>query len=462
MKPDTIAPTRKGRFADVDDWRQQYKQKLVCAEEAVQPIRSGDVIAIPGGACVPHKYVQALAEVAKAKHLTDIEIVNGLLPAEDMAFTRPEYRENFSFVSHFYNYDRQMEKNGVRVSYIPNHINQSGLVVAGRKPRIIAVGCSAPDENGWMSRTCWAQHIERPCYEDSSCEIVVASIHKDLPYPNSSGKHHINLHVSEVDFIIEDEGPLYQVEPVAATEREEIIAGTIAEMIGDGACLQMGQGGLADTVGRFLTSAGKKDLGIHSELITNSSVALMKAGVVNNSKKALFPGQTVGAIISGNYDLWKAIHKNPDFMVKEISWVNDINNICQNDNVVSINSAICIDLAGQVCAESIGPSQYSGSGGQYNWVVGSQMSRGGKSIIAIPSTYTDKSGTLRSKINVVLPLGSRVTTLMNDVQYVVTEYGAVNLKYRSIDERARALITVAHPDFRDELAFEAKKNGFVL
>ena len=219
----------------------------------------------------------------------------------------------------------------------------------------------------------------------------------------------------------------------------------------DGACLQLGLGGLANIVGECLVHAGKRDLGIQTEVLSTGVMELMRSGVVNNSRKQTCPGRTVCGHLVGGQELWDFAGGNPVFCQRELSWVNDARNIARNDRVISVNNALEIDLTGQVNAESIGPRQYSGTGGQLEWILGAQWSEGGKSILALRSSYRDKAGVLRSKIVPQLTPGSVVTTPRTCVQYVVTEYGVADLKYKSTLERARALIAIAHPDFRREL-----------
>jgi 4-hydroxybutyrate CoA-transferase len=237
------------------------------------------------------------------------------------------------------------------------------------------------------------------------------------------------------------------------------MAGYIADLIPDGTTIQIGFGGLANAIGHLLLD--KNDLGMHSEIVTPSVMELMNKGVINGSKKTFMPGKIVSAFAIGTQEFYDFINRNDDFYFKEIGWVNNPDIIAMNDNLISVNTALMIDLTGQVAAESIGTKQYSGSGGQVNFVHGARKSKGGRSIIALKSTYTNKEGTLYSKIVPTLPAGTIVTTSRNDVQYIVTEYGAVNLRYESIEKRTKKLISIAHPDFRDEMTFEAKKIGLI-
>ena len=204
-----------------------------------------------------------------------------------------------------------------------------------------------------------------------------------------------------------------------------------------------------------------KDLGIHTEMFCDTMVELIKCGAVNNSKKKVLPGKTVFGLCQGKKITYDFLDHNTEVEMRSTSWVNNPYIIGRNDNVVSINSALAVDLTGQVCAESIGLRQYSGAGGHCDFVRGARASNGGQSFIAFYSTYNKKDGTVGSKIDLTLPLGSVVTTRRNDVHCIVTEYGVADLRYKSIEERAKALISIAHPDFRDELTFGAKKAGLI-
>ena len=335
------------------------------------------------------------------------------------------------------------------VRFVPTNLSQTVDWLRSRKPRVAALTCSPPDADGWMSRSLWAASLHRNVLEQ--CELVLVEVNPRLPDIASDGACHTRLHVSEVDGIISSDRPLVETPVAAGNEADRRIAGYIAELVPDGACLQLGLGGLANIVGECLVHAGKRDLGIQTEVLSTGVMELMRSGVVNNSRKQTCPGRTVCGHLVGGQELWDFAGGNPVFCQRELSWVNDARNIARNDRVISVNNALEIDLTGQVNAETIGPRQYSGTGGQLEWVVGSQWSRGGKSILALRSSYRDKAGVLHSKIVPQLAPGSVVTTPRTCVQYVVTEYGVADLKYKSTLERARALIAIAHPDFRREL-----------
>ena len=230
-------------------------------------------------------------------------------------------------------------------------------------------------------------------------------------------------------------------------------------MIPDGSTIQLGFGGLGNAIGHLLKD--KKDLGMYAEVISPSTMELMKAGVINGSRKNFKPGKVIGAFAVGTKPFYDFIDGNADLEFYDIGTINNPLEIAKNDNLISINNALMFDLTGQAASESIGTKQYSGTGGQVNFVQGAKLSKGGKSILALNATYTAKDGSLRSKILPVLPEGTVVTTSRNDVQYVVTEFGVADLIFKSIPDRVKALIAIAHPQFRDELTLAAKKYGWL-
>ncbi len=265
------------------------------------------------------------------------------------------------------------------------------------------------------------------------------------------------IHVSQVDAIVEFNHELPVLPPVVIDETSRTIGNLIAEQIPDGACIQLGIGAIPDATGMALKA--KHDLGIHTEMFTDSMVELIECGAVNNSKKQIHRGKSVTTFAYGSKRIYDYIDDNPAIEILPVDYVNDPAVICKNDNMISINAALEVDFFGQVCAESVGTRHMSGSGGQIDYVRGACQSKGGKSFIAFTSTA--KGGTI-SKIKPILTPGAICTTSKNDVDYIVTEYGIAHLRGRSLGERTKQLIAIAHPDFRDELTFEAKKRGILI
>ena len=442
-----LEPTRRGRFADIGDWQRQYAALLTTAEEAAAWVRDGDVLVMSASANWPYAFDAALT-----KHLRAIGgrvEVNGLFLPLDTCLMAAENKDLVTFHSNFFSGERVLAPQG-NIQFVPTHLSATGDWQASRHPRVAVITCSAPNEQGWMSRSLWGSDVSRQALEQA--EVVIVEVNDHLPFFASDGEAHMLFHVSEADMLLENSRPVAETPPVPTAEVDRVIAGHIAELVQDGACVQFGLGGLANAVGECLAYAGKKDLGIQTEVISSCVVDLMERGVINNSRKQTCTGRSAGAYFIGDRRLWDFARDNPAFCQKEIQWTNDARNIARNDNVVSINNAMEIDLTGQVNAESIGPRQYSGTGGQLEWVLGAQWSRGGKSILALRSSYRDKQGQLHSKIVPQLAPGTIVTPPRTCVQYVATEYGVADLRYKSVSERARALIAIAHPDFRAELA----------
>ena len=409
-------------------------------------VRDGDTVAMTSSANWPYAVDGALAERLRAIR-GHVEL-DALFAPLDTALLSAENTDLVDYNANFFSGERKRMEHG-NARFVPTHRSATGAGMAARKPRVAIITCSAPDENGWMSRSLWGAQVHRRVLEQA--EVVIVEVNDQLPSFASDGEAHMMFHVSEADAIVENSHFPAENPPAPADETDRRIAGYIADLVPDGACVQFGLGGLANAVGECLADAGKKDLGIQSEVLSNCVVTLMEKGVINNSRKQTCPGRSVGAYFVGDKALWDFARDNPAFSFKEIDWVNDPRNIARNDRVVSVNNAMEIDLTGQVNAESVGPRQYSGTGGQLEWVLGAQWSREGKSIIALRSSYRDKQGTLHSKIVPQMAPGSIITTPRTCVQYVVTEYGVADLRYKSTLERAKALIAIAHPDFREEL-----------
>lgn len=442
-----LIPTRRGKLAGMTDWHKAYAALRMTADEAATLVRGGDVLGMTGAANWPSAFDTALAQ--RLKTTGDHVEVNSLFVLQPYDLLAPELKSQVLFRSNFFaGGERKYAKQGNLV-FCPTNLSATGAWIAARKPRVVVISCSAPDENGWMSRSLWGAQLHRSVID--ACDVLLVEVNDQLPSFVSEGDGHMMLHISEVDGIIENSHPPLETPPASSDETDAKIAGYIADLVDNGSCVQFGLGGLANAIGSNLAYAGKKDLGLQSEVISNCVVDLMKKGVITNRCKQDHPGRCVGAYFVGDKDLWNFAKDNPTFSFKEIDWVNDPRSISRNDHVVSINNAMEIDLTGQVNAESIGSRQFSGTGGQLEWVIGSQWSKGGKSIIALRSTYTDNQGALHSKILPQLPVASIVTTPRTWVQYVVTEYGVANLKYKSVRERAEALIAIAHPDFREKL-----------
>lgn len=453
-----IKPDRKGRLSDINPWEEQYKKKTVTAKEAAAQVRDRDVIFTCGALNYPRAFMEEMCQHVKENNF-HIDLFSTYSIYPDAPHMKHELKDNIDIYGTFLGLERNLQEQG-NLRYIPAWMSNTGRLIRHHKPRVGAFVVSPPNEDGWMSRSVWTHHYGREAYLNDTCEVLIVEVNENMPFlwSDGSSEQHTFIHVSEVDYIIENDYPLDEIKSPPAGENDKKIAGYIAELIPDGACLQIGLGGLADAVTSLLVSAGKKDLGLWSEIITNGLYDLISAGILNNAAKNFLPGKSVVATCIGDRRLWDWAKNNPDILICESSYVNDIRNIARNDNVVSINNCLEIDLQGQVSSEAMGYRQYTGTGGQLEFVIASQLSKGGKSIICLQSTYTNKQGNLCSKIKPSLDIGTPVSTPRTIVQWIVTEYGAVNLRYESMRERSKKLISIAHPQFRDELTREAAKH----
>jgi len=432
-------------------WKEEYKAKLCTAEEAAKTIESNDRIGLGGGTCIPPAFATAISK--RAGEVKDVLISLGLAFGL-YDFMKPENKESFSMETMFVGPMERICLDWKTAHYIPSHLLDTPNYGLSRKFTHVASVATPPDENGYMCRSLFGSFLNKEII--GKADKVVIEVNKNFPRINTED---FLIHVSEVDCIIENDAPVFELPNIPITETEEKIAAYIAEMIPNESTLQIGIGGLANAVTHLLMD--KKNLGIHTELAVPSIMELMKAGVINGSKKNFMPNQAVAAFALGTNEFYNFLDGNKDFIFKEIGFTNDPLIIGKNDNLISINNALMVDLNGQVASESIGIKQYSGTGGQVNFVNGSNYSKGGKSIIALNSTYVDKEGKIQSKILSTFPQGTITTTSRNDVQYIITEYGVVNLRYMNMTERIKSLINIAHPDFRDKLKSEAKRNNWI-
>ncbi len=450
---------REGLYRNNLPWTKQYEKKQVSADEAARMIQDNDHICLAGGASIPRAFQESLCKMVIDLDYHNVDIIVSFV-IESYEFMSAKYKDKFTISSGFMAKERECIKNG-NMLLTPFNLGEYGRWLDELKPRVFAFSCSPPDEDGWMSRSSWGALASRRAFGNSGTELVIVEVNKNLPFLCGNLPNHLKIHVSEVDYIIENDFEYAEIKPIEASTNEKAIAQYIADLVDDGSCVQFGLGGMADAIGSFLVDAGKKDLGLHTEVVGNSVAQLMKMGVINNSRKNFNPGLSIGSFLIGDRKLADFVNFNKDFCFCEIEYINDPNIICQNDKVISVNNALEIDLTGQVCSEAVGHRQYSGTGGQLAWVTAAQRSRGGKSFIAINSSYRDKEGNLQSKIKSVLPPGSIISTPRTCVQYIVTEYGIADLKFKTWRQRAKSLINLAHPDFRDRLTYDAKKLGWL-
>lgn len=424
-------------------WQEVYKSKLVSAEEAIKAIRDGDRV-VTGFACgEPFGIERALIDNYENYH--DVQITN-MLSLGDSPWCRPEMKGHFTLNCLFASKsNRKAILDGV-ADFTPVNFSEIPFVIKNIiRPRVSVVMVSPPDSHGNVS---FGTTVDYTKGTTDYCEVVIAQVNKHMPrtFGNST------KHVRDFTYFVEIDEPLPGVKSVELTDVEKAIGKNCASLINDGDCLQLGIGGIPDAICEELRE--KKDLGLHSELVGDGVVKLLEEGIINNKKKQTHTGRTVLGAAFGSKILCDYINDNPAVEIYPIDYVNNPYVISQNDNVVSVNSCIQVDLMGQVVSDTIGLSQFSAVGGQVDFVRGAALSKNGRSIIAMPSTA--KNNTV-SKIVPIIEDKSAITTTRNDVNCIVTEYGIAFLKGKTLKERAKALIRIAHPNFRDWLSDEFEK-----
>lgn len=432
------------------DFNQLYTSKLTTADELARRAQSGWVIGMDGGPAQTPAIISAIARRVREDDLSGLK-VHTLLDVYPYEFYADDsLAGKMTGYSWFSSAGARKAINGGYGDFIPAYYRDIPGLMRGYDFDAYCVAVSPMDKHGYFSLG-----LTSSCCEalfDRSKRIFV-EVNENMPRAVAC----MQLHVSQVDAIIENNAPLPELPKPSLDETSIIIGNLIAEQIPDGACIQLGIGAIPDATGMALKS--KHDLGIHTEMFVDSMVELIECGAVNNSKKQIHRGKSVTTFAYGSKRIYDYIDDNPAIELLPVNYVNDPNVICKNDNMISINAALEVDLWGQVCAESVGTKHMSGSGGQIDYVRGACQSKGGMSFIAFSSTA--KNGTI-SKIRPILTPGAVCTTSKNDVDCIVTEYGIAKLRGKSLGERAKQLIEIAHPDFRDELRFEAKKRGMMI
>lgn len=424
------------------DWKKEYQSKKTTAEEAVKKIKSGDRVVIGHAVGEPSHLVDAM--VANASSYEDVELVH-MVAMGKCEYAQEGMEKHFRHNAVFVGGNTRKAVEAGRADYTPCFFSEVPSLFETTLPvDVVLIQLSTPDEHGYCS---FGTSVDYTKPAAMLAKIKIAQINREMP--RTMGDSFI--HVSELDLIVEHDAPIIELQPPKIGDIEKEIGRHCASLIKDGDTLQLGIGAIPDAVLAFLKD--KKDLGIHSEMFSDGVLDLFEQGVITNQKKTLSPGKTVVTFLMGTKRLYDFVNDNPSIEMRPVNYVNDPRVIMLNDNMVSINSCVQVDLMGQVCSESVGNRQISGVGGQVDFVRGASMSNNGRAIIAMPSTAA--KGTI-SKIVVNLDEGSAVTTSRNDVDYIVTEYGIAYLKGKTLRERAVALINIAHPEFREELAQEFK------
>ena len=436
------------------NFQTMYNEKLTSAEDAVKVVNSGDWVDY--GWCTGTPVALDAAMAKRLPELTDVNFRGGILmhvpeifkidsPAQHMTWNswhmggieRKAIAQNFSFY------------NPIRYSELPRYYRDSAT------PSRVAMFQVAPmDKHGYFNFGPNASHMAAVC---ERAEIIIVEVNENMP--RCLGVFEEGIHISQVAMIVEGSNPAIDAMGAAApaTEVDEAVAKYIVDEIPDGACLQLGIGGMPNAVGSLIAKSDLKDLGVHTEMYVDAFVDIAKAGKITGMNKSIDKGRQVYAFGAGTQKLYDYLDENPQCMSAPVNYTNDIRSISALDNFISINNAVDIDLYVQINAESAGTKQISGAGGQLDFVLGAYLSNGGKSFICMSSTFTAKDGTVNSRIRPTLANGSIVTDTRANVHYFVTEYGIVNLKGLSSWQKAEAIISVAHPDFRDQLIAEAEQ-----
>ena len=419
-------------------WEVDYKRKLMNARDALRCVESGMRVEIHPGCAEPEALVEALME--RAPFVRDVEIVH-LMTMGSAPYAAPEMAGHFRHNAVFIGGNVRQAVNDGRADYTPVFLSEiESLFESGEMPLDVAlIQVSPPDAHGFCS---FGVGVDITLTAARCARYVVAQVNDQMPrtYGDSF------IHVSQIDAFVECSRPLCELEKPEITDLHRAIARNVASLIEDGSTLQTGIGGIPDAVLPFLTD--RKDLGIHTELVSDSVIPLIESGVITGARKKLNPRKVVVGFVLGSRTLFDYVNDNPMFEFRPNSYTNDPRRIALNDRMVAINSALQVDLTGQVCADSIGTYFYSGIGGQVDFLRGASWSRGGKPIIALGATA--KNGGV-SRIVPVLNPGAGVVTSRGLTRYVVTEFGIAYLHGRSIRQRAEALIQISHPKFRDEL-----------
>jgi len=436
-------------------YMEEYKSKLVTADEAVKVVKSGDLVHY--GEFVMNSHILDAALAKRTDELERVRILTTTCPFPPQTVVNDPERKHFIYSDyHFSGASRKLHDKGL-CNYVPITYHEvpyyyyRGYV----KPDVALIKVTPPDKHGFVNLSTSNSFTHAFC--DAS-KIVVAEINESVP--RCLGGLRETLHVSEIDYFVEgDNKQLINLPELPISDTDKKIASIILEQIKDGDCLQLGIGGMPNAVGAMIAQSDLKDLGVHTEMLVDSFVDMYNAGKLTGLRKQNEKGKLVYTFAMGTNKLYDFLDSNPVCAIYPVDYTNDPDVICQQDNMICINNAVEIDLYGQVASESSGVRHISGTGGQLDFIYGSYKSKGGKGLVCLTSTFKDKEGNLKSRIMPTLTPGATITVPRSINFYVVTEYGIAMLKGKSTWERAEALVNIAHPDLRDELIKAAEANN---
>ena len=423
-----------------------YAQKRMAASEAVRLVRDGDLIIVPTGVGEPPALLGALSEQRHSFH--DVKVAQ-ILAMRKYGYIDPQTVAHVRHVALFYGGATRAGGQAGWIDFIPNYFSEiPSLIERQQMPADVVFSMASPmDAHGYFSLSLGADYTMAAV---AKARVVVLEVNPQVPFANGN----CHVHISQVAAVVEDSQPVMEVGLPKIGPVQQAIGRYVADMIEDGSTLQIGYGGIPDAVVMQLT--GKKDLGIHTEMIGDGILSLVQAGVVTNRRKNYLPGKMVATFALGSASLYQFMDHNPALEIHPVDFTNTPSLAGLNDNLVAINATLQIDLLGQCGSESLGHLPFSGTGGQADFVRAANISRGGKAFIVLPSTAKDDT---ISRIVPVLSPGTHVSTSKNDINYVVTEFGVAQLRGKSAKQRARELIGIAHPNFRAELTDQAARMG---
>lgn len=435
----------------MSDCKELYRSKLMSADEVAAKIPDGSMIATDLFLAQPRSIFGAMNKRCEEDTMHDCAITTALDLYPLACYKGDQYLKNLRGISFFCSGISRPCVNSPVSDFLPFTYWDGPAVIRDNVDyNVFVVSVSPMDDEGYFSLgvtgSVSSVFIEK-------AKVILLEVNENMPYCLGG----LKIHISQVTALCECNYKLPAMPAAPLDDLSITIGNLIADEIPNGACLQLGIGGIPDAVGMALKT--KRNLGIHTEMLTDSMIELIECGAVDNMSKQTHVGNTVATFAFGSQRIYDYVNRNPKMEILPVEYVNNPYNIAKNDNFISVNAALEVDLFGQVCSESMGPKMFSGSGGQLDFVRGAVMSKGGKSFIAMPAAA---KGNTITKIKPVLTPGSIVTTGRNDVDMIVTEYGIAKLRGKTMSQRAKNLIAVAHPDFRDELTFEAKKMNLIV